>query len=67
MRLHIYAVNLWGRSDGRCLLSLLKADDLESSVAIIKFSYDHIFKLRLIVFLRYGFDLNSVVDLASET
>jgi hypothetical protein len=26
MRVHIYTVNLWGRSDGRCFLSLLKAD-----------------------------------------
>jgi hypothetical protein len=30
MRLNIYTVNLWGRSDGRGLLSLLKANDLES-------------------------------------
>jgi hypothetical protein len=29
MRLYIYTVNLWSRSDGRCLLSLLKADGLE--------------------------------------
>jgi hypothetical protein len=30
---HIYTVNLWARSDGRCLLGLLKADGLESFVA----------------------------------